>query len=163
MEPLWWVGMTTSEFSSLLLFNTLMAIWATICYNLTTIDCFNSDCWRDSKFCCICICTSYSGHSSWGSQHYNQAWTWLKIIICLSSIHPHKLISVCESEILTCQHDDILQCCACIYYFEREAAYFWNSWLRFMCCGLHHNCSTCSSGTSDGISDRSMGSCHRAR
>lgn len=35
---------------------------------------FNSDCWRNCKFCSLCFRTSYSGHSSWRTQHYHQAW-----------------------------------------------------------------------------------------
>ncbi|KAM0031554.1 putative magnesium transporter NIPA [Helianthus debilis subsp. tardiflorus] len=34
--------------------------------------CFNSDRWRNSEFCSLCVCTGNSRHSSWGTQHYNQ-------------------------------------------------------------------------------------------
>lgn len=57
----------------------------------------------------------------------------------------------------------ILQCCSCTYYTTRKATHFWNSWLCSMCCGVHHNRSTCSSRTPYWISHRSMGSCHWAR
>lgn len=122
----------------------------------TAILYFNSDCWRNCKFCSLCICTSYSGHSSWRTQHYHQAWQKSKsTYIIHNSFSSFMWFLYIEPY--------ILQCCTCTYYITREATYFWGSWLCSMCCGFHHNRPTCSSGTSNWISNRSMGSCYWAR
>ncbi|RYR00361.1 hypothetical protein Ahy_B07g088491 isoform C [Arachis hypogaea] len=51
LEPLWWVGMITKSIS----------LWF-----------FFSDCWRDCKFCCLCICPSSSSYPSWRIEHYRE-------------------------------------------------------------------------------------------
>lgn len=43
-------------------------------YSIDWFVVVNSDCWRDCKFCRLCICTSHSGYPTWCTQHNYQAW-----------------------------------------------------------------------------------------
>ena len=38
----------------------------------------------------------------------------------------------------------VLQCCPCACNATGEIAHLWHSWMCPMCCGIHHNCPSCS-------------------
>ncbi|KAJ0019975.1 hypothetical protein Pint_31832 [Pistacia integerrima] len=141
-EPLWWVGMITSEFLWFLMNYIAPAVFRKGVWLLVIVGEIAN--FAAYAFAPAILVTPLGA---------------LSIIIRQEKGCRRPYISF---YMLNANFHNFLQCCPSTYYFRGDVTHFWDSWLHSMCCWFNNNCSTCSSRARDRVCQGSLGSCNRA-
>lgn len=115
--------------------------------------CMSSDSWGGCKFCCLCICSSYSCDSAGSIKHHFQVW---------QVLHYCKvLIAASVGNIMIMWIP--MQCSVSSFHFGWKLTYVWCGWLYSLFGWFCHHCFACPTGARYWVCQTSMALCNWAR